>query len=620
MPTTRRSAVLLALTLLLIATTGSAANAQTAVPAAPGPAVVLTGSGWGHGVGMSQYGARAMAQQGRTATQILQHYYPGTDVAADTRVPDSREVRVDLFRDRPGIEGSRQVRLRSISATSATATPASLATVELGSGVVRPLPTGGSWWVTHDPAGGRYVLHEGVAGGSREAASGPGPVRVRPGTDSAVKIDNLASSSSPYNGTYRYGVLTITGSGSGALNPVLAQPLQTYLWGIAEVPASWEPAVLRAQAVVARTYAGRQSGTFGSTPRHQNYAGYLHEVSGGAAWKQAVNDTGGLAVTYQGVLAETYYSSSHGLGRSEASEDSWAFGSRLPYLRSVDDPYSGATGNGNAHVTWTATASNAGLAELVGLAKISNVRIASRTAGGSPHALEVAGWTSAGERRTVTWTGGWSTGGRGAGARLRAALALTSGGTGGRLRSQQVSAITLAPFTDDEQSVHQFSISALAAAGITGGCSAGPAAYCPGDVVSRAQMASFLVRARGIALDTGPDRFSDVAASGPHRAAINALAREGLVAGYGDGSYRPGEPVSRAQMASFLRASFAYPSSAGPDRFDDIAGTGPHRAGINTLAARGITSGCSTAQYCPRGLVTREQMASFLARALGLGG
>lgn len=620
MPTPRHRAVLLALPLLLIATSGSAASAQTAVPSAPGPAVVLTGSGWGHGVGMSQYGARAMAQQGRTATQILQHYYPGTGVAADARVADSREVRVDLFRDRPGIEGSRQVRLRSISATSATATPASLATVDLGGGVVRPLPTGGSWWITHDAAGGRYVLHEGVAGGSREAASGAGPVSVRPGADSAVKIDNLASSASPYVGTYRYGVLTITGAGGGALTPVLAQPMQTYLWGISEVPASWEPAALRAQAIVARTYAGRQTGTIGGTPRHQTYAGYVHEVSGGAAWKQAVNDTGGLAVTHQGGLAQTFYSSSHGLGRTEASEDSWAFSSAVPYLRSVDDPFSAAAGNGNPHVTWTATASNASLSGLVGLAKISNVRVASRTPGGSPHALEVTGWTATGERTTVTWTGGWPTGTRGAGARLRASLPLTSGGTGGRLRSQQISAITLAPFTDDEQSVHQFAISALATAGITGGCSAGPTAYCPADVVSRAQMASFLVRARGIALDTGGDRFSDLSAAGPHRAAINALAREGLVVGYGDGSYRPSEPVSRAQMASFLRASFAYPISDQPDRFDDVAGTGPHRASINALAARGITSGCTAGQYCPRGLVTREQMASFLARALGLGG
>jgi SpoIID/LytB domain protein len=604
--------------LLLAVATGPTAPAQAAVPSSPGPVVHLTGSGWGHSVGMSQYGARALAQQGRTADEILQHYYPGTTVGVDPRVPDSAEVRVDLFRNK--LSGSQRVDLRSISASSAGGTPTDLVTVDLGGGTTVEIPTSGQWWVSHDPAGTRYVLHEGTG----EVASGPGPVTVVAGSDSAIKVLNVASSVSAYAGTYRWGVLTITGAADGVLTPVLVQPLQNYLWGIAEVPSSWEPAALQAQAITARTYAGRRMpNVLSSTPADQAYSGYDKEVAdraAGSRWKAAVDATGGVAVTYQGAMAQTYYSSSHGLGRTEASEDSWAYGTAVPYLRSVDDPYSAAPGTGNPYVSWTATATNIDFARLVGLARVSNVQILTRSPGGAPKALEVSGWRADGERTSVTmWTGGWPSGDtRGAGARIRTSLPVTGGAPNGRVRSQQISSITLAPFTDDEVSVHQYAIAAVAAAGVTTGCSA-PALFCPTTVVNRAQMASFLVRARDITTDRGPDRFSDISGTGVHRTAINALARDGIVLGHSDGTYRPDTPVSRAQMASFLRAAFGHLASTGADRFDDIADTSPHRASINTVAEKGITSGCTSTQYCPTGPVTREQMASFLARAMGLG-
>jgi hypothetical protein len=414
-------------------------------------------------------------------------------------------------------------------------------------------------------------------------------------------------------------VLSITGSG-GALNPVLVQPMQNYLWGIAEVPGSWERGVLEAQAITARGYAGRIGGVLSATPAHQAYAGYHKELVGGAAWREAVDATSGVAVTYQGELAQTYYSSSHGQGRSEASEDSWAYGSAIPYLRSVPDPFSGAAGNGNPFNSWTAAASNVAFASVVGLARVSNVRILSRTAGGSPLELAVTGWAADGAKLTRTWRGDYPEGsGRGAGSRLRIALPLVEGGAGnGRIRSQQITAITLAPFTDDEDSVHQYNIGAVAATGITTGCrSAQEALYCPRDVVSRGQMATFLARALKLPADNGRDVFSDTATS-THRGSINALARAGKVGGYPDGSYRPDAPITREQMATFLAAAFDLPPDTGPDRFTDIADSF-HRDRINAAAAKGVTGGCTASTYCPKDQVTREQMASFLARATGVG-
>jgi hypothetical protein len=627
---------LLVLGALLVGLAGPTASpAAAAVPNSPGPAVVIHGSGWGHSVGMSQYGARVMAQQSRTATQILQHYYPGTSVGPDSRVGNDKAVSVDLFLRRPGLEGRNGVDLRAIGATSASGRPTSRVVLQMPDNPDREIPWHGPvFWVGHDPARKQYVLHE----DGREIASAPddkGPVRVfqeNAGTNPGiVKLVNLASADSPYIGTFRTGgsrggalELSSPANAAGvrdstAMSPVLIQPMQSYLWGIAEVPGSWERAVLEAQAITARTYAGRIGGVLSATPAHQAYAGYHKELVGGPGWPAAVNATSSVAVTYAGGLAQTYYSSSHGLGRSENSEDSWAYSAAIPYLRSVDDPFS--AGGGNPYNSWKAVASNEGFAAVLGLARVSNVRITSRTAGGSPKALQVDGWTPSGERVSCTWTGGApcasnDTRAKGAGARLRVALPLLEGGSGGRLRSQQIASITIAPFGDDEDSVHQYNIGAVSSAGITSGC--GPGAFCPDGIVNRGQMASFLARSLGLQPDTArPDAFADIATS-PHRGFINALARGGRVGGYADGTYRPVAPVSREQIATFLVRAFDLPPAAGPDRFDDIAGSF-HRDNINAAAARGIAGGCSATSYCPTGQMTRGQMATFLARAKGLG-
>jgi hypothetical protein len=390
------------------------------------------------------------------------------------------------------------------------------------------------------------------------------------------------------------------------------------------MPSSWEPEALKVQAIAARTYAARRTGiVLSATPADQAYAGWAKEAEAGfgARWVAAVDATAEQKVVApDGGLAQTFYSSSHGLGRSEASQDSWAYSASFSYLRSVEDPWSLAEGNGNPYRTWTAEASNPAFAAAVGLARVNSIRIADRTGGGSPRAVVVDGWTTAGERITCTWSGAAACpanegGAKGAGAKLRTTLDLVVGGAGGRLRSQQISSITLLPFTDDEESVHQFNIGAVAAAGITTGCTT--TTYCPTATVTRGQMASFLARALKLPAYSGDDRFTDIVSS-PQRGAINALAAAGRIGGFPDGSYQPSAPVSREQMATFLARAFDVPAALGPDRFTDIGGS-VHRQRINDVAARGLTGGCTSTTYCPSARVTREQMASFLARAVGVG-
>jgi spore germination protein YaaH len=167
------------------------------------------------------------------------------------------------------------------------------------------------------------------------------------------------------------------------------------------------------------------------------------------------------------------------------------------------------------------------------------------------------------------------------------------------------------PFGDIWSSPFRADIVWLFEAGITNGCAAGR--YCPKMGVSRQQMASFLARALGLPAATA-DYFSDDAGS-IHEADINRVAQAGITVGCSPTAYCPTQTVTREQMASFLARALGLPAATS-DYFSDDAGS-PHEADINRLAQAGITNGCAAARYCPRDPVTREQMAAFLHRALG---
>lgn len=614
-------ALLLAATLAVAWPTAGTPQAQAAAPTSPGPDIVITGSGWGHSVGMSQYGARAMGLAGRPASSILTHYYPGTAVGRSGPSDDAL-VAIDLFQNRTiGQSPDRlllQARGRDGSRPPSTAVgvrvgqEGSHRDVELRSDRAFNLALDGSDYVLRDADGAELARSTVPMRTYTNPAAGDNPA--------LLALPQLGASPTSIAGTFAYGSISYEGG-----RPVLRQRMSEYLRGISEVPSSWPAATLQAQAITARTYAARQGGAvFSATPLHQAYAGWAKEGEPGFGqrWAAAVDATRDLTVTFQGELAQTFYSSSHGLGRSEASQDSWAYGAAFPYLTSVDDPWSNDPAAGNPYASWTARAGNEAFAGVVGLARVSNVRVLGRTGGGSPKALSISGWTASGERVTCTWSGGQGcpandAGAKGAGAALRTTLPLVDGGAGnGRIRSQQISSITIAPFTDDEDSFHQYNIGAIAATGVAKGCTT--TTFCPRDDVTRGEMATFLGRAIGATPDDGAPAYSDVDGH-PHEGFINALARDGKISGFPDGSYRPDAPVTRAQMASFLRRAFDVLAAPPGDRFTDIAGTAPHRDNINAVAASAVADGCGDGRYCPDGLVTREQMATFLARALRVG-
>ena len=156
----------------------------------------------------------------------------------------------------------------------------------------------------------------------------------------------------------------------------------------------------------------------------------------------------------------------------------------------------------------------------------------------------------------------------------------------------------------------------LAAEGITTGCN--PPLndlFCPTDFVTRGQMAAFLDRALG--LRDGPNAFDDDDDS-IFEANINALAAAGITTGCNppaNTAYCPDDFVTRAQMAAFLVRALGLPP--GPERFVDDDGS-IFEADIEALAAAGITLGCNppaNTMFCPGALITRQQMAAFLHRA-----
>lgn len=165
------------------------------------------------------------------------------------------------------------------------------------------------------------------------------------------------------------------------------------------------------------------------------------------------------------------------------------------------------------------------------------------------------------------------------------------------------------PFTDIADSSFADDIVWLVDAAITTGCS--PTAYCPTGTVTRGQMASFLARAMDLP-ESSTDHFSDDDGS-THEADIDRVAAAGITSGCGSGKYCPTALVSRAQMASFLAKALDLPDSD-TDTFTDDDDS-PHEANIERIAAASLTSGCSATKYCPNVSVTRGQMAAFLRRA-----
>jgi len=268
--------------------------------AQPLPVIFVAGHGWGHGIGLAQYGAYGYALHGWSYDKIVPHYYPGTTLGT----APLRKVRVLLS------SGSKRVLISSRSPF----------VVRDGAGKKHKLPAG------------TQVLGPGLKlrlGAKKQAKALPPPLLFSPGSDPLA-----------YGGRSYRGSLRVKKSGS-ALQVVNLVGLESYLQGVvtSEMPDRWPAEALAAQAVVARTYAlaHLHKGDFDLYPdtRSQVYGGIAAESPSAT---EAVSETAGEVVLYKGDLADTYFSSSSG-GKTANVQDVWPTSKPEPYLVSVPDPY-----------------------------------------------------------------------------------------------------------------------------------------------------------------------------------------------------------------------------------------------------------------------------------------
>jgi hypothetical protein len=170
----------------------------------------------------------------------------------------------------------------------------------------------------------------------------------------------------------------------------------------------------------------------------------------------------------------------------------------------------------------------------------------------------------------------------------------------------------VSPFSDTRGSVHEADIALIAEWGLTSGCT--PDRFCPEDPLTRGQMAAFMRRSF-VTPTSQYDYFGDDEGS-VFAADINSIAGVGITQGCNpptSSRYCPDETITRGQMAAFLRRTLSLPP--GPEVFSDDNDS-IFEDDINALAAAGIAKGCSDSRFCPDDVITRAQMASFLVRAL----
>jgi SpoIID/LytB domain protein len=299
----------------------------------------LQGAGYGHGVGMSQIGARAKALAGDTSAAILNYYYK--DVAIEP-LDDTKILRVNvghLLTSAKIVTATQDAIMQIFSGDigdSQDAIPLAVVPVKsslnftiLGSTVVPSVVTGKK--TVSIPRNRIFTIRW----------SG---TRYLPGVDGVISLTHTSTTTK-----YRYGQMQFKAVKAATLGYRIeitnsVRLADEYLWGVSEVPSSWPEAALQAQAIASRTYAMSKAGIYRAACdcdlygeiSDQSFLGYAKEIEKGWGqfWKAAVINTAGLTLTQAGKPITAYFTSSSG-GQTETSVNAW--GTDKSYTQSVAD-------------------------------------------------------------------------------------------------------------------------------------------------------------------------------------------------------------------------------------------------------------------------------------------
>ena len=589
-----------------------------------GESFTFEGAGWGHAVGLSQWGAYGQAQEdpSKPGEQIAAYYYPGSQPGSlsDLDLPNDllTELEYPIW-----VNIASRITLLEFTALGG---PLELCLAGDGEGPCpKPeRPQQGERWEFRRIDRGECGFFtngklQGTSGDCRASISWPEAtgIRLRYGPDRSKPC-----SASRGECEYRHGELKLRDDPvEEGFHVVLTIGLEDYVRGIYEIFPTWEaPGVNQAQAVAARTYAvykffanevedrpanptldpGLRASRKDSCWCHlydntkdQVYAGWYRQTEPDhSAWIAGVEATRGRVLTYfgpewerytKGGVIQSFFSTSSG---GISSSNRYGFFtewnrrtpsvSQWPYLVPVEDPWDVDPTWGNPHASWRVAVSASKIAGLLEWDEVREAILETQATLDSPARVRFEG-TDGGKAVALTVAGAWLR--YGLGLKTSNILAIddrpapppeepvepegpTDEGGGQTPATQDIPYDELPPFQDIEGSPHEHGIRALRQAGIADGCDTYSLEYCPDDEVTRATMAAYLVRAL--------EDLSPLSA--------------------------PYEP-----------------------EFTDVRDTHRHAPSIYALREAEITLGCGDGtRFCPRESLTRGAMATFLTRALKL--
>ena len=572
-------------------------TAQTAIAA-----VLFYGEGSGHGVGLSQYGAKAMAIGGSNYQAILGRYFRGSTVQQAVTSSGALFVAIEdqpawvgLLQNQSQISfqverGSAELCFDELSTCVAAAAEGetwSFGPVGMGINAC-------GFWKTTRPGQQDLVGPFGACVAS-----------ARPLTEeSTFRIPRKARS-------YRTGTLRFRSATTNSdLHLVFQTDLETYVRGLAEIPESWPVDSLKAQVVVSRSLAVWNLLEAGSEAafdlarqqechcnlqddaQPQLFRGFTGE-STHPNWVEATKMTAGEIVTVSSAVAYTPYFHSSA-GWTENYQDVFG-GDGVSHLVSVNDSPAISDLVDNPLRYWGRSVASRSVATLFGFSWVNDLEVVARNPTGTVQAVAISGIRSGRPEVDIV-----------EGVDLQTKLGLRSA----------VFTIIIEPRFTDVPPTHQFAgeIAGLSELEITDGCT--PLTFCPSLPVTREEMAAFLIRALGLeAPNNSADSFIDDNGSAFEQD-IEALYASGITTGCSKTEFCPTDLVTRGEMAAFLVRAFDLPAGTA-NSFVDASGSF-FEEDISALLASGITSGCDSTNYCPERVVSRQEMAAFLVRVLAL--
>ncbi len=569
----------------------------------------FSGGGFGHGVGMSQYGALGRAYAGHSHTEILDFYFPGTTLeVAPERVPDDINVRIAVHNE-------------------TVFTPSGLVTVLMDG---KFLDTTRNRLTIRRGNGGWYINSSNI-----DWCRGfcPGSIiTVTFNQGETVRVSGISNDGKEY----AYGQFELTPAATGADNcgsarsghyclVVAGLTMQQYLYGVDEMPVRWHPEALKAQVIAARSFAvartadRRDSGEvfdLYNSVTDQEYHAWTHEEEAEryVDWRSLVDSTDDMVLTYPNSeddpdsgreVVPTYYSASNG-GYTAAAEVPW--NTPVAYLVAQPDPFDAAVNEeGEPSNPWHQWYRSYPVDDVsrwleeytyadLGVGQLQEIQIEGASESGR---IDDALVTLVGSARTL------------------------------EVRD-----------SDGEPFGYRFYYAMLQGCRRTADCAPfnstkiAPAGLVPSDFVEVPTGDLDPSGDQQIDLDEDAARaelsgrvFSDVPADAPYLEAVTWLASQGLTTGTSgtpgtaDATFSPDAPLTRAQFATFLwrLAGRPDPRPGTPPYggFEDLHEGAFYVGPVVWMASLGITVGCGASRFCPHDQLTAAQTTAFLWRYAG---